>query len=701
MKLHKCTILDAIASGRRFILFTCFPLFAFLFAAPRLNATPPIDPICGAPSSLENVRAMRRQRMEEGGERRGSFGLQQVVNAPRLSIELLNFSEPPRLILSGLSGRTYHLESSDNPASSVWKPWLSVNLGDQSLIWSDGLIGRLPRQFFRLRSAGPDEFGDSASNFRLLDQTGAARDLYYHTHLSAIGVLAAGTSLTNVVPLIPTLDALAQRHGTNIQIWILLSDPAPVRSNVVAQARALGIDHPILTDSDNLAARSLGLTRAGEVALVRPPTFDVVYRGEVARPTQLTVADSFLGRALDGLNGSQAPGFLLTPVSGEILSHVSGQTPDYASEIAPIFRKYCASCHYPNSVAPFALTHHGIAELWAPAMKHALLSGKMPPWHADPEFGHFANDLSLPGNLKSALIRWIDAGAPRGSGPDPLAELPPPPAHDQWPVELGEPDALVTIPVQNIRATGVEPYRYIYVQTPNPTNVWLRAAIIRPSNYRAVHHYLVWPGRIGNRRSMDSSTYEAHIAEFFPGFKPFQLPADSHIALGASNWLTFNLHYTPYGAATNDQPILALWYHKSKPARTWGVTAIGNLNFAIHPFARDHAVQADWTTSSRIKVHRLNPHMHLRGKRMKYEVFYPGGSRETLLSVPDYDFNWQLGYELSEPKVLPPGSRIVVSGAFDNSPENLANPDPSATVRWGDQSSMEMFVGFVEYTQQQ
>src|SRR5262249_44411454 len=150
------------------------------------------------------------------------------------------------------------------------------------------------------------------------------------------------------------------------------------------------------------------------------------------------------------------------------------------------------------------------------------------------------------------LIRWIDAGAPRGEGADPLAELPSWPAFDRWPEELGEPDALVTIPVQSIKANGVEPYRYLFVQAPNPTNVWLKAAIVRPSNHRAVHHYNVWRDRIGNSGTPDNSTYQPWIAEFVPGYEPLQFPPDAGLQLTRSNWLTFNLHYTPYGVETND-----------------------------------------------------------------------------------------------------------------------------------------------------
>jgi hypothetical protein len=174
------------------------------------------------------------------------------------------------------------------------------------------------------------------------------------------------------------------------------------------------------------------------------------------------------------------------------------------------------------------------------------------------------------------------------------------------------------------------------------------------------------------------------------------------VSLPKSNYLTFNLHYTPYGEETNDHPVLALWYHRTKPAKVWQSGAGVVNDFSIPPGAADYSVASndlDLTYPSPVRLHRLNPHMHLRGKRMRYTAYYPNGKSEILLSVPDYDFNWQLGYEFAEPKLLPAGTYIIADGAFDNSPQNPSNPDPTATVTWGDQSSMEMFSAFVEHSE--
>jgi hypothetical protein len=683
---------------RRWANSPCY-LLLILLTALSLWATPTGDPICGAPSSFDLVTAIRVEAAAKKKTALQSLLRRQALVLPTLSIQRPAAPGLPRLILGGAAGRTYHLEASSDLSSGQWATGLSVILGNEPFNWSDESVGLLPFQFYRLREGDLGLLDDSAANFRLLDQQGVARDLFYNSNLDAIAVLAAGADLNNVTPMLPILNDAAATYSNKIQIWILLSDAAAVRSNVLAQTKSLKINFPVLADTQGLAARSVGISHAGELAVVQPPGFTVVYRGQVASATQSSAGESFFSQTLRALKASQPLTYLRTPVMGPRLFPSAEGTPDYAKDVAPIYYKYCAVCHRANGVAPFALTNYSVVSEWAASMKHALLSNKMPPWHADPEYGHFANDLSLPGDLKSTLIRWIDAGAPRGQGPDPLAELPPPSAFDQWPPELGVPDALVTIPVQQIKATGPEPYRYIFTQAPNPTNAWLKAAIIRPSNYRSVHHYLVWLNQIGNSGTPDNSSYESHIAEFVPGNKPFLIPSDAYVPFSKSNKLTFNLHYNTYGEATNDQPTLALWFHKTRPAKIWVAASVSRSDFSISPRTNDFPVQTEMTVPSQITIHRFNPHMHVRGKRMKYDVVYPNGTRETLLSVPDYDFNWQVGYDLAKPKVIPAGSRIIASGAFDNSAQNLSNPDPSATVHWGDQSWMEMFVGFFDYTQ--
>jgi hypothetical protein len=667
--------------------------------AASVQATPPLDPICGTPDSFKLVEKIRRSMLARQSQRLGLLKAQQTDPSARLRIERESSLTHPYLILWGAPGKSYDLEATPAFGSGQWRSILSLSLGTEPLSWEDTAAD--PSRLYRLKRVEEEDFSDAASNFRLLDQQGTSYDLFYHAHLDAIVVLAAGTNIAEVGSIAPILDEVTKSYSNRVQTWILLSDPTPVRSNILAQAKTLKINYPVLSDVAGIAARSIGLTRAGEIAVIRPPTFSIPYRGLVSGPGHLTAASSYLAQAVAAAVADQSPTFRRTVGEGSLLNATARPTPTYSEDVAPVLYRYCATCHRTDGVAPFAMTDYSVVKGWSESMKNRLLSRRMPPWHADPEYGHFANDISMPEQDRATLVRWLDAGAPRGTGSDPLSELPPPPAYDVIPPSLGEPDETVTIPLQQIKAEGTEPYRYLFVQTKNPTNTWLRAAIIRHSNYKAVHHSLVWLGRQGNSGAPDNSTYYPYIAEFVPGYKPNFIPTNSYISLTKSNWLTFNLHYNTLNIATNDQPVLYLWYHKAKPPRVWKSDFIGDGTFTIPPYDRDYKVQSPaWTVpSSGITVLRLNPHMHLRGKRMKYEVVYANGNRETLLSVPDYDFNWQIGYQLAEPKTLPAGSKIVVSGAFDNSPENLANPDPSVSVRWGDQSWMEMFTGFIEYIQ--
>src|SRR5262245_27521106 len=285
-------------------------------AAGSLHGTPPGDPICSAPNSLEFVQAIRDQMAAAANATRKPVRLLQAATRPQLRIEWPHELTLPRLMLSGTPAQTYHLEATSDLTSAQWTPWLSVVLDDQTLSWTDQLMLHNSLRFFRLRAEEPATLADSVSNFRLLDHTGTARDLYYHTHLDAIAVLAAGTDLDRVAPLAPLLDDLAKTYTNRMQIWILLSDPAPIRSNVVTRTKELKINFPVLFDQHGLAARSVGLTRAGEVALVQPPAFTASYRGEVAASGQLTASESFLGQALASLTASRPLTFLRTPVNG-------------------------------------------------------------------------------------------------------------------------------------------------------------------------------------------------------------------------------------------------------------------------------------------------------------------------------------------------------------------------------------------------
>ncbi|MBI3416772.1 MAG: hypothetical protein HY043_15895 [Verrucomicrobia bacterium] len=676
-------------------------LSVFSYCSSRAQAIEVIDPACSAPGRGSAVWAARAKVDQQIRSNRRHALRPENLSPTTLGLNWSAQARLPQLLLRGPAGQAARVDSTTAIDPVAWQSLLTVNLAAAELSWIDSTADSATSRFYRLTPLADDPSLEEADDFLLLDHDGKARELFYPSNLKALVVATAGDSIDQLDTVIAVLSPLAQTYGTNeVQYWVLLHDPAVKRSDVASRVQALGSNFPVMLDPEGWGARALHLTHAGEVTVIQPPTFTVAYRGQLDLPSATDAEPPHLSVALAGLTQGKPLNFLRTPLTGLKLAALSGETPSYSRDIAPIFHRHCAICHQPNDVAPFAMTNYDTVAGWAPAIKNALLSGEMPPWHVDPNYGQWSNNLALTPAAKSALLRWVDAGAPRGDGPDPLAEQPVPASFRKWPEELGPPDAIVTPGEQTVKLAGVEPYRYLFVHSPNSTNVWLRAAVILPSSPAVVHHYLVWPGRIGNLSTdPDVSTYGVSLAEYVPGVAPYIYPTDSGFQLTRSNWLTFNLHYTPNGVVTNDLPKLALWYHKAKPKKTYHLEGFGNDTFNIPPQDSEYRVQVApaVTFDHSIRVHRLNPHMHLRGKRMKFEAVYPNGTREVLLSVPDYDFRWQVGYQLAEPKTLPAKTRIEITGAFDNSAQNLANPDPTASVTWGDQTFREMFVGFIDY----
>jgi hypothetical protein len=338
----------------------------------------------------------------------------------------------------------------------------------------------------------------------------------------------------------------------------------------------------------------------------------------------------------------------------------------------------------------------------------------MPPWHADPFYGSFTNDTSLKPDEAAKLIQWIDAGAPRGSGSDPLADMPTTSTNYPfaWPASLGTPDAILRIPMQSIPASGTVDYRYITVtNTGFSGDVWLRAAVSRPGNTRVVHHCLVFEG--------DSSASLGGLAGFYsgyvPGYDPAPFPPSTGKLLKRGQVLTFQMHYTTVGTAQTDQTELGLYVSPLPPTYPLQTKAAFNVFFAIPANNPDYQSTAQFpssaTLTTNIVLYEMSPHMHLRGSRFKFEVVYPSGSRETLLSVPNYIFHWQSLYRLTQPKYIPRGSRIFCTANWDNTTQNPElmeayngsdnNPSylPDHPVGFGEQSWDEMFIGYVNYAE--
>lgn len=624
-----------------------------------------------------------------------------VARAADPKLELNHTGPEATVKLSGDAGKEYLIESARGSAD-VWTPVTSFILSDPSRLWKDAAANGGNR-FFRARSKADGE-AEYASNFRLIDQNGVSRELFYYSSLETLKAIVLTFTDGNYAAFAPKIAALKSAFPNNVFFWTIDTRENVTRATILADANKAAINWPVYHDPAQLVTFNYGAHFNGEVVVIDRETLSVKYRGVIDDATA-----NYARQAVDALvNGTPALTTRLEPQSGEIAARARVAA-DYSTVIAPLLQTKCVACHSPGNIAPFALTKHADVVEHADVIKEEVMERNMPPWHADPDYGKFGNDISLSKTELAQLIDWIDAGAPRGTGAvDPLTNVPPPPP--EWPVELGPPDQIVTIPVQDIAAQGTIDYRYIYANATNTTDRWLKAAVVKPGNRRVVHHYIVWEGH-------SSSAQLSGIAGYVPGRVPKGFPAGTGVLLKANSPLTFNLHYMASGEPETDQPQLGLWYADAPPAKPLKTLGAGNAAFflglgSIPANTADYQMTANAyivnnqstfgavTFTTPVRLYSFQPHMHLRGSRMKFELTMPGSStKQTLLSVPKYDFDWQTSYTFETPLDLPAGAKIDVTAGFDNSTQNIYNPDPTQPVYWGEQSWEEMFIGYMEFSE--
>jgi hypothetical protein len=462
----------------------------------------------------------------------------------------------------------------------------------------------------------------------------------------------------------------------------------------IAEASA-GLEVPVLHDPAEVVARTFGVNAVLESVAISQRDLTAIYRGPVSDHCELPggPADQpYLQQALDQFLGGQPVVVPAARARGAALALAPLEVPRYANEIAPLLQARCVTCHRPGDIGSWAMTNHAAVAAWADSIRRQVLNGSMPPWHADAPPGHFANESSLTAAETRRLVAWIDAGAPRGAGDDPLVTAPPPPVSD-WP--LGRPDLVLSIPTQSLPASGEIPYRYLVVNNPLRTNVWLRAATVRPGNREVVHHCLVFTARTVADFLQVQGGLGGFFAGYVPGADPVEFPTGTGKLLRAGSYLVFQMHYTPNGRATSDRTEIGLYFASQPPQRELLTTAAYDTAFEIPPGARDHEVVTETVIERDSWLYEMSPHMHFRGARMRIEAQYPDGASEVLLKVPGYQFNWQRVYRLNDPRRLPAGTRIRVVGGFDNSRWNPWNPDPTRRVLFGEQTSDEMLIGYL------
>ena len=557
---------------------------------------------------------------------------------------------------------------------------------------ASGLLTRSPGQalmsllmLMALGIAGPTSALAKADNFVLLDHNGKAQELYYNTDALAVVLLAYSKGCRATDQALTALADLERSH-TDVRFWVL--DPQDDRAAIQTSTAAATVSAPILEDSTQMISESLGFEATGEAVVVDTRTWDVTYRGAIGGVTG----------ALDALRtGVPVPGASGEPAGCRIdyaTRDLDHSAISYSSTIAPMLKENCAYCHVDGGIAPWTMSSYSMVRGFAPMIREVVRTRRMPPWHADPHIGQWQGDRALSSEQAQTLVHWIEAGAPRGDGPDPLEVIAP--LATRWP--LGEPDMVVDIPGFEVAANGVVDYQFPYVKNEFDHGVWITSATVLPGDRRVVHHVLAGSVEGDQPPSDEDSVMDNYIIGYAPGAESYVIPEGTGVYVAPGGYFTFQLHYTPIGKVVVDNSRMGLYLSEEPPENFLRHTVVVIPNLNIPPNTPDHEEVAYYEFHDDAVIHTLFPHSHYRGKASTFEVQYPDGTLKTVLSVPNYDFNWQRGYNPVEPLVLPAGSRLIHRTVYDNSERNLSNPDPDKTIHWGLQSWDEMLYGAISYS---
>ena len=416
------------------------------------------------------------------------------------------------------------------------------------------------------------------------------------------------------------------------------------------------------------------------------------YQQRRSRPIKRYLAD-----AIDAvLSGSEvAPSE--TPIQGchigRITKASAEATTGFYKDVLPVLQNRCQQCHRKGEIAPFALTDFETIRDWGPTIREAVVERRMPPWPADPEIGKFSNNISLSQSEIDTISKWVDEGCPQGN----VSDKPPERKFvDGW--NIGKPDRIFTMPTRyRVPATGVIDYQNFYVSQVFPQDTWVQGVECRFGNRSVVHHMLVLLDFPKDHKKSQDGLTNGFFAAGAPGNAWCVFPKGYAKKIPKGARLRFQMHYTPNGTAAYDQSRFGIVLAKGSGIKELETIALGKPDIVIHADEADHRETASIDVGGDVLLTTLMPHLHVRGKSFTYTAVHPDGRKETLLSIPRWDFNWQYAYELAEPVMLKKDSKLIVEVHWDNSKDNPNNILPPVEVRFGEQTWDEMFIGYANF----
>lgn len=508
---------------------------------------------------------------------------------------------------------------------------------------------------------------------------------------------------------LPTVARMAAEAAAGVR-FVLVNPIASDTPETIAAAAAAAPQAIYVHDPEGRLCQQLAATSTTDVVLIDAKN-TVVYHGAVDDQYGFGYAREqpqrrYLADAIDAVLSGVHPEVAATDAPGCDLGfevQASGEASvTYHGRISRIIQRHCLECHRDGGLGPFSLETFADLAAHAGMIDTVVTNRTMPPWFAAdsgarPAGDHplvWANDRSLAAADREDLLAWLRGGRPLGDPAMAPAAITFP---DEW--QIGTPDAIwefsEAIPVQ---ATGVMPYRYITVDTGLSESKWVRAIEVQPGDPEVVHHVIISIEQTGqDAGTLAEREVDGLWAAYVPGQAVWEYPDGLARFLPAGARLVFQMHYTPNGNATTDRTRVGVIYADEPPTHEVRVKGIANHRIEIPPHAARHQEVASLRLPVAATVLGFLPHLHLRGTACRYEVIDSDGNTETLLDIPRYDFNWQLLYRYAQPRTFRAGDTLRFSAWFDNSAGNPANPDPTATVHWGQQTFDEMLLGYVEY----
>jgi thiol-disulfide isomerase/thioredoxin len=525
----------------------------------------------------------------------------------------------------------------------------------------------------------------------------------------AIVVVFLGTECPLSNEYLPELARLYKNYaGKGVRFLGINANRQDTPARVAAHARKHEVPFAVVKDPGNKVADLFGAKRTPEAFLL-DGSGKVLYQGciddqfgigyrRAGKPTRrdlvCAIEDVLAGKVVQVARTEPAGCFI-----GRLKATKEDGKVTYTKHISRILQKRCQECHRPGQIGPMPLLEYDDAVSWSETIREVIDEGRMPPWHADPRFGKWSNDRRLSAEEKETLKDWLDAGMPKGDDRDLPAPLK---FSSDW--KIGKPDLVFEMPepykVPAETPPGGIPYKHFVVPTNFKEDRWIERAEARAGATSVVHHIVVFimkPGALFQPEASGST-----LCGMAPGDLPMILQPGFAKKIPAGSKLLFQMHYTPNGKEAVDRSSVGLIFAKKPPKHHVLTKPILNHRFvmrldSIPAGADNYQIEASHVWKRDARIIHFFPHMHLRGKDFLFEAVAADGKKETLLSVPRYDFNWQSVYRAEKPVAMPKGSTLRCVGHFDNSKKNPSNPDPTKRVYWGDQTWEEMLVGWIDY----